>query len=194
MSKRQQPSTVVFRNDYVELGFKLSLLGLNKAQLAVILCEGDEELLDHWLAEYDNFAAHVLKGQVHADAEVANAFFKSATGYPVRETRRRYTVDDKGVERLIYREETEKVVPPSVAAIELWLKTRQRELWPEDVRPRGPEDPGGKPIDTEEDPVDAIMGRLEGIRARVIEHQEADAERVGRLEDGGEGTSGDVDE
>lgn len=192
MSKRREPSTVVFRNEYVDLGFKLSLLGLDKKQLAVILCEGDEALLDHWLEEYDNFAAHVLKGQVHADAEVANAFFKSATGYPVRETRRRYTVDDKGVERLIYREEIEKTIAPNVAAIELWLKTRQRELWPQDLRPKGPEDPGGKPIDTEEDPVDTIMGRLEGIRDRIIEHERGDEQREGRVaEDDPRGTGED---
>lgn len=171
-----------YDDSYLETGHKLALLGMNDKDIAFVLCNGDEDLLQDWYLTYPLFTREVIRGRALADAEVAQALFLRATGQIVEEVQRRYADNEKGERKLIGIREYKRYVLPDVKAIELWLKTRQRELWPQDLRTQGPKDASGKPIDTEDDLAQAFMDRIRGRRARLKDDGRADTEDDPELE------------
>ena len=89
-----------FKSEYIEQGYKLSLLGLNEAELAE--CFGvAESTIRAWKKRHKDFAGAIKRGKKLADADVAESLYRRACG-------------------------SDKVLPDTSACI-FWLKNRQSQ-------------------------------------------------------------------
>ena len=122
MSKKPGISTPVQYNEQrAEQAFELSLLGATDAQMALVLGV-DVNTIAYWKRTHEEFREAIERGKLPADARVAHAIYKRATGFTMRETTRRMY---KGQ---MVEEVTEKYYPPDVEAAKHWLSLRQRQL------------------------------------------------------------------
>jgi hypothetical protein len=79
--------------------------------------------VENWLRNKPEFYQAKQRGMKVADAKVAEAAYKSATGYSYEETE--ISESSKGV----YRTTRVKHVPPQPTAFIFWLTNRQPEYW-----------------------------------------------------------------
>jgi transposase-like protein len=81
-----------------------------------------DNTIRNWRHEHPEFNAKWQEGDLIADAQVANALFRKATGFYVREER----VSEDGT----ISSQT-KYITPDVAAQKFWLTNRARTQWVE---------------------------------------------------------------
>lgn len=107
-----------------QLAFRYSLLGYSKREVAE--CLGvTHTTINNWCKAYPSFAAAYDAGRSNADAEVAAALYKKATGFTVRET---HVSNYQGEITLT---PVEKHFAPDTVAAKYWLGNRQPDKWRE---------------------------------------------------------------
>ncbi|WP_080055652.1 terminase [Spirosoma aerolatum] len=125
-SKRGAPTK--YKPEYVEEARKFCLLkGATDADLASHF-EVAESTIKEWYKKHPEFSASVKAGKVGADMNVAEGFFKRATGIEFTEVTRELI----GAELTVTKEVT-KLIPPDAGAALNWLKNRQPDDWRDKV-------------------------------------------------------------
>ncbi len=149
---RHQPrSEVVYhaakRNDRFvgidDLAYKLCLLGLGDKEIAEVL--GLTGTLEAATKGNESLRDAVRLGRLHADAAVANALFRKATGYTyvdkvlvkTRSGSKHDFIEDVQVV------DVEKEMPPDTQAAVFWLQNRKALHWQRN--PDAPTDPNKVP-------------------------------------------------
>ncbi|MEM7621313.1 MAG: hypothetical protein AAF228_12820 [Pseudomonadota bacterium] len=112
-NKRGRPSK--FKDDYVELVKKLTLLGHTDEELCEVF-EISESTFNRWKHDHPDFGDAIKKGREDADYDVVRALYRRAIGGY-------FKVPDPG-DTVI-----EKYVPPDTTASIFWLKNRQKDKW-----------------------------------------------------------------
>ncbi|QFY45050.1 hypothetical protein F6R98_10435 [Candidatus Methylospira mobilis] len=118
----------LYRDEYAEQAYKLCLLGMTDAEMAEFF-EVSESTINLWKIEYPEFSESIAMGKGVADAAVAEALYKSATGaHFIKEDRA--VSDGCGGTKIITME---KQLPPESRAQSFWLKNRQPQQWRDKV-------------------------------------------------------------
>jgi hypothetical protein len=144
-----------YKENTPERAYKLCLLGLKDAELAVAfgVCV---DTIDQWKRKHPEFNRALKRGKEQADMEVANSLFKRATGYSYKDTHimanKVKEYDENGK---VARQYTEPLLisitkhqPPDTTAAIFWLKNRQKEYW-RDVKQNEVSGKDGGPIKTQ---------------------------------------------
>jgi hypothetical protein len=118
-----------FQASYLDVAYKLALLGLTEEQTCGVL-NITRGTFDRWLKEHQDFAQAVRDGRASADGEVVKALFKRALGYSHPD------VDIRVVRGAVVQTEIIKHYPPDTVACIYWLNNRQRGLWSNKVEAR----------------------------------------------------------
>jgi len=125
---------------YADQVEKLCKLGATDAEIAEFF-DVSESTVNLWKIEHAEFSESVKRGKVMADAEVAHAFHKRATGYKYDEVTYEKVgagedlmeVGENGMESVKQDQFRKKVVTKEVApdagAALNWLKNRQKDKW-----------------------------------------------------------------
>lgn len=127
-----------YRAEFNEQARKLCLLGATDKQLADFF-EVEESTINEWKNKHPDFKQALKSGKLIADAKVAKALFKRATGFKYDEVTFE-KVDAKGIleqtnagaikSKDAYKKKViTKLVVPDTAAASLWLRNRQPETW-----------------------------------------------------------------
>ena len=109
-------------------GFKYALLGATDERIAALM-DIDINTLNAWKRDHPEFGKALKDGKMKADAEVANALYRRATGFWV-----------DVVEPVVLKDGTiievskRKYYPPDGMVGLKWMALRQRELWAEVTR------------------------------------------------------------
>lgn len=90
-----------YKDEYTFLAYKYALLGATDKQLAEFF-DVTEKTINNWKHEHVEFLHALKDGKDVADANVAEALYKRATGFTV----------------------ADKYYPPDTAAAFIWLKNR----------------------------------------------------------------------
>lgn len=135
----------LYREEYAEQAYKLCLLGHTDKDLALFF-EVSEDTITEWKNVHVQFSVSVKKGKTVADADVAQAFHKRATGYKYDEVTYEKIaekmdgieedIDDMKLEYYKKKVVTKEVVPDAGAALN-WLKNRQPGIWRDKVEVEG---------------------------------------------------------
>jgi len=103
--------------------FQLALLGATDRQIANVMgC--NVQTIDYWKRTKEVFRDALKRGKMQADAKVAEAFFKRATGYTYQEEKALINKKGEVVTTTITRH-----VPCDPWSAHKWLSCRQRETW-----------------------------------------------------------------
>lgn len=100
-----------FKKEYSEMTRKLCLLGYTNEQLAEFF-EVTTQTIHNWKKNHPEFFDALKQGKSIANANVAEAVYKRATGFSHQ--------DEMGVV---------KYYPPDVSAGIFWLKNREPQIW-----------------------------------------------------------------
>lgn len=111
-----------YREEFVQQAFNYCLLGAIDADLARFF-EVDEDTIYEWKKAYPEFAEALKNGKEAADARVAAALFKRATGYEIPAEK---VFQYRGE---IVKAETTEHIPPDTTAASWWLKNRRPQDW-----------------------------------------------------------------
>ena len=112
-----------YKKDYAELVYKFCLLGATDAQLADFF-EVAESTINNWKKEHPEFLESVRRGKTIADANVAEAFYKRATGFEKEDGEKVFQYQGE-----IIRAQIKEYFPPDSGAALNWLKNRQPDKW-----------------------------------------------------------------
>jgi len=125
----------VFREQFVEQAYKLTLLGATDKELADFfgVCE---DTINNWKHDVPEFFESIKKGKAYADAEVADKLYQRAKGYE-HPAEKVFCYEGE-----IIRAEIIEHYPPDTGAAMAWLKNRQPEKW----RDSHDVTTGGKPL------------------------------------------------
>jgi hypothetical protein len=118
----------LYRPEYVEQAFDLTLLGKTDAQIAAIFGVS-QQTLDDWKKSHPEFFGSLTRGKDIADGRVARSLYERATGYSHEAVK---IFMPAGAEEPVYAPYTERY-PPDTGAASLWLKNRQGANWREKV-------------------------------------------------------------
>ena len=108
--------------DRIRQAYQQCLLGLTDQQMATVMGIS-VKTIEYWKKTKPEFMEACKRGKTVADAKVAEALFRKATGYTHEETH--ITVFKGEVIKTKY----EKYYPPDAWACMKWLGLRQRENW-----------------------------------------------------------------
>jgi len=111
-----------YKPEYTKQAYHLALLGATDVQMAAAF-DITEKTLHNWRNTIPEFLQSTKKGKEIADANVARALYRRATGYKWKEQR---LVKQGGEEVLV---DVVRKVPPDTAAICYWMNNRQKGLW-----------------------------------------------------------------
>jgi len=114
--------TVLMDESIIKRSYKLSLLGLTNAEIALALNIPNNQF-GQWQTQYPVLAQALAQGREVASANVAQSLYKRAVGYSV-EVEEVRTVD-KDLQTVKYK----KYFPPSVQAAMYWLNNRDKNRW-----------------------------------------------------------------
>ncbi len=114
----------LYKEEYVDLVNKLSLLGLTDDEMAGVIGV-DTSTFHRWKIDHPEFRDSINDGKDIADAKVAAKLFHRAMGYEHKAVK--IVADAKTKEDHIV-EYTERYPPDTTAAI-FWLKNRQKAKW-----------------------------------------------------------------
>ena len=103
-----------------QLCFNLALLGLMNVEIASVL-QIPVKTLELWLQTYPILLKNIRDGKRIADANVAQALYKSATGFSVDDT---FIAIYKGKPVIV---PIKKYYPPNTGAAIFWLKNKTRD-------------------------------------------------------------------
>ena len=112
----------------------LCLLGATNQQLADFF-EVNTDTVHEWAKKHKGFSDALKGGKIYADATVAQALYKRATGYNYHETTfEKIDLPEKlqgaEIKTDAYKKKVvSKHLPPDAGAALNWLKNRQRDLW-----------------------------------------------------------------
>lgn len=112
----------VYRVDYPELAYRLTLLGATDADMASAF-NVSEQTLNTWKHKHPKFLEAIKRGKISADAEVAASLFHRAKGI----TRKAVKIFQH--EGQSYEHEYEEYFPPDTGAAMAWLKNRRPAQW-----------------------------------------------------------------
>lgn len=145
--------------------FKLALLGLTDAEMARFF-DVSRNTLHRWKAENPGFRDAVQRGKEIADAEVAHALYKRATGMRIVSEKAW-----KGNDGKIVIAKTVTEVPPDTRAAIHWLANRRRGPWaaqdrgtPTTTQGNTPEEPGRDALESMT--IEELDARIEVLEAR----------------------------
>jgi hypothetical protein len=116
----------LFKEEFVDQGFKLCLLGATDKDLADFF-EVDEATVNRWKEKHPEFCESLKNGKDAADSEVANKLYRRALGYSHEAVK---IALHEGAP--VYAPYTEHYPPDTTACI-FWLKNRQRGRWRDKV-------------------------------------------------------------
>ena len=111
-----------FKEEYIELVYKLCLLGATDKEMADILGV-TEQTFNNWKIDYPRLFESIKEGKEAADANVANRLYQRAMGYQHPEDK---IFNDNGEPLIV---PTVKHYPPDPTAAIFWLKNRQPQKW-----------------------------------------------------------------
>lgn len=160
-AKRGRPT--MYRPIFATQAEAFCLLGADDAKLAEMF-EVDAATINRWKARYTEFRESIKNGKDIADATVASALYKSATGGHFVEEQR--VVGDQVVT-------LRKQLAPEVLAQIFWLKNRQPKHWRDRVEVK-------EDVNVNVFPPKEV---LDAMYARALERaKERDAFLIGRRE------------
>ena len=113
---------VRFDESLIKRAYKLCLLGLTNAELAIAF-NVTVSVISTWEEKYPAFAEALFQGRQIASANVAQSLYKRAIGFSVEVEEVRNV--DKSLELVKYK----KYFPPSVSAAMYWLNNRDKGRW-----------------------------------------------------------------
>lgn len=126
-----------YKNDYADQAYRLCLLGFTDKELAAYF-DVEEQTINNWKKEHEDFAASVKKGKDIADGDIAESFYKRAKGYDYEEVTfekidskvNLEITSSKAIVKDAYKKKVvTKHLPPDASAALNWLKNRQKEKW-----------------------------------------------------------------
>ena len=112
-----------YKKEFAEQAYKFCLLGATDSQLAEFF-EVAESTINLWKKNYLEFSESVTRGKTIADANVAEAFYKRATGFEKEDSEKVFQYQGE-----IVRAKTKEYFPPDPGAALNWLKNRQPDKW-----------------------------------------------------------------
>lgn len=112
----------VYKDEYVNKVYKLSLLGATDKEMADIL-DVCEKTFNNWKEQYPEFLQSIKRGKANADANVADRLYQRAMGF--EHDSEEIKVIDGEVVRVLVR----KIYPPDATSAIFWLKNRQSDKW-----------------------------------------------------------------
>jgi hypothetical protein len=116
----------LYRKEYAEQAYKLCLLGMTDAEIAVFF-EVSESTVNLRKIEYPEFSESVQNGKTIADANVSAILYKRAIGCSTPDVHVSNYQGEITVTELV------KHYPPDVKAQSFWLKNRQPQQWRDKV-------------------------------------------------------------
>lgn len=122
----------LWRDEFVEQAYKLTLLGATNQELAGFFGVADTTI-DKWIKEKPEFSGAITRGKHLADANVAERLYNRALGYSHDAVK---IFMPAGTEQPVYADYTEHY-PPDTAAASLWLRNRQPKKWRDRVEVTG---------------------------------------------------------
>ena len=142
MSQKKRGAPTKYKPEYAEEARKFCLLkGATDAELADHFSVAETTIKD-WYKRHTEFLTSVKAGKAGADMNVAEGFYRRATGYEYNETTFE-KVDDKKVLEVMsdalimvdaYKKKiVTKHLPADAGAALNWLKNRQPENWRDKV-------------------------------------------------------------
>ena len=123
MKKDTGGRPTAYRKENAEQAYKYCLLGATDAQLADFF-EVAESTINNWKKDHPEFLESVRRGKSIADANVAEAFYKRATGFEKEDCEKVFQYQGE-----IIRAQTKEYYPPDSGAALNWLKNRQPDKW-----------------------------------------------------------------
>lgn len=117
-----------YKEEYVELAYKLTLLGMIDTQLADFF-EVHESTIHQWKIDYPEFSESIRRGKAISDIEVVEALRKRAIGYSYDEIK--VEESEQGKKKTT----TTKEVIPDTTAQMFWLRNRHADKWSSDPMP-----------------------------------------------------------
>lgn len=120
-----------YKPEYDELAYNYCLLGATDKKIAEFFGV-TEQTVNTWKQAHPSFLESMTAGKSQADALVAKALFKRATGYVGKKT---VTASFQGEIGDI--KEVDDHVGPDTTAIMFWLRNRQPEIWRNNPEPQG---------------------------------------------------------
>lgn len=115
-----------YRPEYDEIAYKLCLLGATDAGMGEVFGVS-EQTINAWKQKHPSFLESIARGKRVANAKVAGALFERACGYSHPEDK---IMQYEGKTIIVA---TTRHYPPDTAAISLFLRNREPELWKEKV-------------------------------------------------------------
>lgn len=120
------------------------------------------QTIDNWMNRHEKFFDAIKRGRLVADMEVAQSLYKRATGFEYTTDKIIGKGDSVRVETLTLFSE------PDTTAQIFWLKNRRPDRW-RDKTHNEQSGPNGGPIEVTHTNLDAVLGRVAGIAARIRE-------------------------
>ena len=122
----------IFRQDLIDVVFKLALLGATDVQMAEIMGV-TKTCLENWKLKYPELVDSMKKGKAQADATVANSLYHRANGYTHESVKIFADAKTGAVVQVPYTEH----YPPDTGAAIFWLKNRNPAQWRDRVEFEG---------------------------------------------------------
>lgn len=118
--KRGRPTK--YHPDFNQIAFRACLNGATDEELAERF-NIDKTTLYWWQKRHPEFRSSIVSGKIEADDKVAEALYKTATGYQHPETK--VLVVNGEIETV----QVTKHYEPNFNSMRLWLLNRQRSKW-----------------------------------------------------------------
>jgi hypothetical protein len=131
VTKRKLPGTKLktgakstYKSEYAEQAEKLCMLGATDEETADFF-HTTTQTVHAWRKTQPAFLDATIRGKLAADANVAKALYKRATGYSHPAVKFFYDAKSGTTVRADYTQH----YPPDTAACSLWLRNRQPRFW-----------------------------------------------------------------
>ena len=119
---KKKAGALKYKPSYAKEAYKLCLLGYTDEDLANHFSV-TERTINNWKKDFTTFFQSIMRGKGLADAEVAEALYRRATGYSHKAVK---IFNNQGE---IITEEFIQHYPPDTQAASLWLRNRQPKKW-----------------------------------------------------------------
>ncbi len=116
-----------YKPEFNEQAKRFALLGYTAKEIAKAF-DIAESTFHKWKKEFPEFSEAVTRGRDVADAEVAEAFFKRATGFTKSE-QKAFVVSQGDFTQRVEVIDVDVHYPPDAGAALNWLKNRQPGKW-----------------------------------------------------------------
>lgn len=114
----------LYREEYVDLVYKLCLLGATDAEMADIIGVA-KSTFELWQTQHEEFSDAIARGKTKADADIAEKLYHRARGYSHDAVK---IFMPAGASEPVYAPYVEHY-PPDTQAASLWLRNRQPARW-----------------------------------------------------------------